>query len=501
MELPLQPTTVAGIDLGSNSFHMIVVRSNQGGKIEVLDKLREPVRLAAGLDEEGNLDPAAMKRGWSALERMGERLRDLPRDRVRAVGTNTLRKAKNGASFLERGQQLLGHPVQIISGSEEARLIFEGVTHSDFIPSGRRFVMDIGGGSTEFIIGRGFSAEMTHSLFMGCVSYSKRFFGDERMTYAHFDAAELAAAKELRSIRESFRQSGWDHAFGASGTIRSVAQVLREKGWTTGDVTLAGLDALVDSMVAQKRVSRLSLEGLDPDRAPVFPGGVSVLRASFRSLGITRLQAATGALREGLAWELLGRTENRDIREDTVQAFVERYAVDVRHAKRVRETAYALLEQVREVWSLDPVVARRFLGWAAELHEIGISIAYTGYHKHDAYILQNATMPGFSRDEQSTLASVLRGHRRKLRRKFYKDLPRKTGVFALGLTVLLRLAAVLHRSRTEESLPPICVETPKRERLRLCFPPGWLEQHPLVQADLEGEREYLNPVGVQLEFA
>ena len=494
------PITVAGIDLGSNSFHMIVVRLDRNGKIEVLDKLREPVRLAAGLDEEGHLDAEAMRRGWAALERMGERLRDLPRERVRAVGTNTLRKAKNSGAFLERAHQLLGHPIEVISGQEEARLIFEGVARSDFMPSGRRFVMDIGGGSTEFIVGRGFEAEITHSLFMGCVSYSKRFFGDERLSAAHFEAAELAAAKELRSIRESFRQAGWDHAFGASGTIRSAAQVLREKGWSTGDVTLPGLDALVEAIVAQKRLSRLSLAGLDPERAAVFPGGVAVLRASFRSLGIERLQAATGALREGLAFELLGRSENRDVREETVQAFAERYAVDLRHAERIRRTAHALLEQVREPWKMEPNDARRFLGWAAELHEIGISIAYTGYHKHDAYILQNATMPGFSRDEQNMLASILRGHRRKLRKKYFKDVPKKTGELALALTVILRLATVLHRSRTEEDLPPICIDSRGRNKLTLCFPPRWLEQHPLVRSDLETERDYLAAVDIELDF-
>jgi len=494
------PTTVAGIDLGSNSFHMVVVRLDRGGKIEVLDKLREPVRLAAGLNEQGYLDAEAMERGWAALGRMGERLRDLPRERVRAVGTNTLRKAKNGADFLDRGRQLLGHPIEIISGQEEARLIFEGVAHSDFMPSGRRFVMDIGGGSTEFIVGSGFEAELTHSLFMGCVSYSKRFFGDEKLSASHFEAAELAAAKELRSIRQSFREVGWDHAFGASGTIRTVAQVLREKGWSTGGVTLSGLDALVEAIVAQKRSSRLALPGLDPDRAPVFPGGVAVLRASFRSLGIERLQAATGALREGLAFELLGRSENRDVREETVQAFAERYAVDVRHGERIRRTAHALLEQVQEPWNLEPIDARRFLGWAAELHEIGISIAYTGFHKHDAYILQNATMPGFSRDEQNMLASILRGHRRKLRKKYFRDVPKKTGEFALALTVLLRLATVMHRSRIDEHQPPICVDSRGRDELTLCFPPQWLEQHPLVRADLESERDYLASVDVELDF-
>jgi exopolyphosphatase/guanosine-5'-triphosphate,3'-diphosphate pyrophosphatase len=493
-------STVAGIDLGSNSFHMIVVRREADSKIHVLDKIREPVRLAAGLNQHRELTADALERGWTALERMGERLRGLPRSAVRAVGTNTLRQAKNGPVFLDRGQRLLGHPIEIISGAEEARLIFVGVAHSDYMEAGRRLVMDIGGGSTEFIIGEGFTPQVKHSLFMGCVSFSQRYFGDDRLNADHFEAAELAAAKELRSIREEFRRTGWDAAFGASGTIRSVGQVVRENGWSQGAITREAVERLKQAIIDEKKVSKLSLRGLDPERAPVFPGGVAVLLAAFRSLEIGEMHPATGALREGLAYELLGRRIDQDVRDRTVVAFEERHRVDRSQSRRVRDTALRLFEQLREPWELQWEDAARFLGYAAALHEIGMSIAYTGYHKHDAYIIENAEMPGFSRDEQAFLAALLRAHRRKIRRKQFKDLPREKQQLAMRLSVILRLAVTLHRSRTEEALPPVVLTPVEEQGLLLRFPPGWLNQHPLLQADLASEAEYLSNLDVALHF-
>ncbi|MGF1511686.1 MAG: exopolyphosphatase [Myxococcota bacterium] len=492
--------TVAGIDLGSNSFHMIVVRRAGDGKIQVLDKLREPVRLAAGVNGQRELGTEAMKRGWKALERMGERLRELPRSHVRAVGTNTLRVAKNGSEFLDRGQELLGHPIQVISGAEEARLIFLGVAHSDYMESGRRFVMDIGGGSTEVIIGEGFRPLVKHSLYMGCVSFSEKYFADDKLNPGNFEHAEIAAAKELRAIREQFRKTGWDAAFGASGTIRAVATVVEENGWSKTGITLEALTKLKQAIVDEKKLSKLSLRGLDPERAPVFPGGVAVLLASFRSLGLESMQAATGALREGLAYELLGRSHDEDVRDHTMRAFAERYRVDVAHASRVASTACLLFSQLEHEWGIRGDDAARFLIYAATLHEIGMSISYTGYHKHDAYIIENAEMPGFSREEQAMLAAILRAHRRKLRRKDFKHLSAQRQALAQSLAVILRLAVSLHRSRTDEALPELKVDVVNENSLLLRFPPGWLKLHPLLQADLESEAEYLRAVDVELSF-
>jgi len=490
--------TVAGVDLGSNSFHMVIVRREGDGKIQVLDKLREPVRLAAGLDEKRTLTLEAQRRAWSALERMGERLRAFSSHAVRAVGTNTLRQAKNGHEFLERGSELLGHPIEIISGPEEARLIFLGVAHSDYMAEGKRLVVDIGGGSTEFIIGEGFEPIEKHSLYMGCVSFSQRFFGDEKLTPDAFEAAELAAAKELRTIREPFRQLGWDVAFGASGTIRALDQIARANEWSSADLNLSALEKIRDELVNQKKVSKLDLDGLEKDRAPVIAGGLAVLLAAFRSLGIEGIKIASGALREGLAFELLGERSRYDVREKTVAAFEERYHVDRDHASRCERTALHLFDQLAEPWELDANDGRRMLRYAVRLHEIGLSISYAGYHKHDAYIIENAEMPGFSRDEQDMLAAILLGHRRKLRSRYFKDLSHRLQTLACRLSIIVRLAITLHRSRTSEPAPEIRVQRATDQRLELVFPAHWLDRHPLVRADLEGEAEYLQRVDLTL---
>lgn len=498
------PVTVAGVDLGSNSFHMIVVRRESDGRTHVLDKIREPVRLAAGLNKHREITLEAQKRGWEALERMGERLRQLAQTRVRAVGTNTLRQARNGQEFLDRGRELLGHPIEVISGTEEARLIFLGVAHSDFVERGRRLVVDIGGGSTEIILGEGFEAHLKHSLYMGCVSFTQRFFADDKITDAGFDGAELAAAKELRSIREDFRKEGWEVAFGSSGTIRAAGEVLRANGWVEsegGGINLAGLDRLREELVKAKRFTKLEVNGLDPERALVFPAGVAVLRATFRSLGIRELKVATGALREGLAYELLGRFDHHDIRDATVKSFAERYGTDKAQARRVKRTAVSLFEQCNPTWGFDAEEGLRVLGYSADLHEIGMSIAYTGYHKHDAYIIENAEMPGFSRNEQQVLACILRSHRRKIRRRYFKSLPTPLRPFAMRLAILLRTSVALHRSRTDETTPEVVVARTSEDRLQLHFPVSWLKEHPLVEADLRSEAEYLDKVDFKLEFA
>jgi len=490
--------TVAGVDLGSNSFHMVIVRREDDGKIQVIDKLREPVRLASGLDDKRALTLEAQRRGWAALEKMGERLRELPSQAVRAVGTNTLRQAKNGDEFLERASELLGHPIEIISGPEEARLIFLGVAHSDYLSSGKRLVIDIGGGSTEFIIGEGFEPIEKHSLYMGCVSFSLRFFGDDKLTAGAFERAELAAAKELRSIREPFRKLGWDYAFGASGTIRALDQVARANGFSTANLDLPALEKIREELVRQKKISKLEVRGLEEDRAPVIAGGLAVLIAAFRSLGVEGMQIASGALREGLAFELLGERNRTDVRDRTVAAFQERYHVDREHARRCETTALHLFDQVAESWSLDRADGRRMLGYAVRLHEIGLSISYAGYHKHDAYIIENAEMPGFSRDEQNMLAAILLGHRRKLRPRYFKDLPTRLAEPAKWLSILVRLATTLHRSRTTDAMPDIRVERAESERLELVFPPHWLERHPLVRTDLESEADYLKRMDINL---
>ena len=487
---------VAGVDLGSNSFHMIVARAEEGGRVHVLDRIREPVRLAAGLDEQRALTQPAIDSALSALQRFGERLRGLPESSVLAVGTNTMRQARNGTEFLERARAVLGHPIEIISGHEEARLIYLGVAHTVSDDVGRHLVIDVGGGSTEVVIGERFEAVLLDSLFMGCVSFTNRFFTNGAITREHFRRAEIAAGLEFWSLREHYRRTGWQRATGSSGTALAVHEVLRQNRW--GDaITLEGLKKLKHEMLTLGSVSRLSLKGLEPDRAAVFPGGVAILKAAFESLGIDTMHPSSGALREGLVYELLGRRSHEDVRDRTIRIFVERYRVDTAQAERVQRTAMALFAQAAAGFELDPSLGVTYLEPAARLHEIGLSIAYTGHHKHAAYILTHADMPGFSKEQQTMLAEIVHAHRRKVSREFFAGLAKHHRKSAFLLAVLLRLAVRLHHSRSPELFPDLQLHTSKAT-LELSFPEGWLDEHPLTRADLEEEAELLKPVGLTL---
>lgn len=491
---------VAGVDLGSNSFHLMVARAEDDGRIHVLDRLRDPVRLAAGLDAQGLITADATARGVTALERFGERLRDMPSRSVRAVGTNTLRKARNGTEVEEAFTEALGHPVEIISGREEARLIYGGVTHVTPPIEGRLLVLDIGGGSTECIIGRGYEPLALDSLYMGCVETTQRFFGDGKATKGAFRKARLAAGLELASIVHRYRKIGWDRVLGSSGTILAVGEVLRQRGWSSGTITTGALGKLEDLLIAGPNASKLVLDGLEPDRAPVFAGGVAILSAAFRFLEIEEMTPANGALREGLVYELLGRVSAGDPRNRTIENLASRYKVDRDHAERVAETAAALFSQANKSWKHDDETGQRLLRHAALVHEIGLSIAYAGFQKHGAYILEHADLPGFSLDEQQILATIVGAHRRKLSNLSFESLPRDRRQLALDLTLLLRIAVRLHHSRTSEALPDMHLRA-RKSQLTLELPAQWLEDRPLTRADLEEETEILGRAGVTFKLA
>lgn len=494
------PQTVAAVDLGSNSFHLIVARVRPG-ELMVLDRLKEMVRLAGGLRADRTLDPEVQEHALACLTRFGQRLQGLPADRVRVVGTNTLRSARNAGAFLERAEAALGHPVEIVSGMEEARLIYLGVAHSLAVdPTDRRLVVDIGGGSTELIVGDGYTPRRMESLYTGCVSLTREHFPDGGITAARFRRAYLAACQELEPWGEAFRTLGWDEAVGASGTIRAAAKVLDAAGWGEDGITRDGLERVRDALIRAGHADRLDLKGLGANRAPVFASGVAILLAAFEMLGIERMGAAEGALREGVLHDLMGRIRHEDVRETSVAALGERYHVDPAQAERVAATATHLLERAAPGWELDPAWAGPYLRWAAGLHEIGLDIAHGGYHKHGAYVAANADLLGFTREEQDLLAALIRAHRRKFPGGPFKALPDRWVRPARQLAVLLRLAAVLHRNRRPLPLPEL--EADAREgTLRLRFPGGWLEEHPLTRADLEQEAEFLAAAGFTLRIA
>ncbi len=492
-------TTIAAIDLGSNSFHLMVAQV-VNGQIRVLDRLREMVRLAAGLDKDNQLDHAARERAIACLRRFGQRLSEMPPGCVRAVGTNTLRKMRDPERFLDAAAQALGHPIEIIAGREEARLIYLGVSHGLPDSSARRLVIDIGGGSTELILGERFEPMQMESLHMGCVSASQAFFASGEIREKSWNRAVIAARLELQSIEAGYRSSGWGEVIGASGTIRAVAEVVRAQGWSDNGITLTGLQKLVDAMLAAGHVAKLTLPGLKEERLPVFPGGVAVLYAIFQALGIERMTDSEWALREGLLYDQIGRFSHEDVRERTITALKQIYRVDAAQSQRVEQTAQLLLLRVADAWHLHDEEARSLLGWAARLHEIGLAIAHNQYHKHAAYLLENSDMPGFSRQEQKMLALLVRSHRRKFPAALFKELPQPQGVRLLCLAILLRLAVLLHRSRTGFELPPLTFTTAERG-LTLHFPAGWLDVHPLTAADLEQEAHLLADAKFALQFS
>lgn len=486
---------VAAIDLGSNSFHMVIARVTQGVPA-VIDRLKEPVRLAGGLQADKTLDEAAQERAVQCLSRFAERLADIDADQVRAVGTNTMRRARNRREFVERASAALGMPIDIIAGREEARLIYLGVAH-DRAMNGRRLVVDIGGGSTECAIGDDASPTAADSLYMGCVSYSLRYFPGGALTKAAFKQAQLDAARKLEPIAERYKGLGWREALGSSGTINAISEVLAAEGWTTGEITAKALRRLRRRMVEAGHHDALTLAGLRPERREVLAGGVAILSAVIEELGIESMSPTAGALREGVIADLLGRMRNEDVRDSTVSAMRDRLAVDRAHSERVRASALALFDAAADKLLLDPRRDRKRLAWAATLHETGLAVTYASHHKHGAYLIENSDMPGFSRGEQELIACLVAGHRRKLRTETFDRLPLTHRTTALRLCALLRIATVLNRGRSVTAVPDPRVAM-RRGRLALVFPDGWLDEHPLMDRDLEIEAERLARVDIHL---
>ena len=490
------PDVFAAVDLGSNSFHMVVARHSHG-QLVIIDRLREMVRLAAGVAENGRIDKDVAARALACLQRFGQRLRDMHADSVRVVGTNALRLAHKKQAFLERAREALGHPIEIIGGMEEARLIYSGVAHTMPSEPGKRLVADIGGGSTELIIGEGLNPLELESLQMGCVSWSERFFRDGKISAKRFERARLAARLELEPVQAEFRRLGWDNCAGSSGTVRAIGDAIRTLDPSALVITPAGIARAIEYCVDAGHTRELTLEPITEDRRPVFPGGLAILAEIFSVLDIKEMRIAEGAMREGLLYDMLGRYKREDARERTVRAMQQRYHVDIAQAERVEATAGNFLEQTREAWKLEEPLAHLALKWAAQLHEIGLDVSHSGYHRHGAYLLENGDMPGFPREEQRLLARVVGAHRRKLVLEGVEDLVPPWDRSAVYLIVLLRLAVLLHRGRSSTALPAIELSATPRS-LEMRFPSGWLKDYPLTSADLQQEVDYLRASGFRL---
>lgn len=493
------PETVAAIDLGSNSFHMIVARLEESGTLSIIDRLRKNVRLGGGLDKNGVINAAAQKRAFECLETFAQRISDLPQSAVRVAGTNTLRVAENANSFVEQAETILNHPIEIIAGREEARLIYLGVAHGLATKEGKRLVIDIGGGSTEFIVGRGMKPLRRESLYTGCVSASKRFFDDGKITKQAMKAAEIEAALTLLPQAADFKAGQWEEAIGCSGTIKAIANIVYEEGWCLNGISYKSLQKLRAALIDVKHIDKLKLAGLSDSRRSVIAGGLSVLLAIFKTLGIEQMQVSEQSMREGLLYDLVGRITHQDVRDATIESAMARWGVDVAQAKRVTSTVENLFHATCEQWSIDVEQIMPLLQWASMLHELGLQVSHNNYHKHGAYILQNADMQGFSRQEQALLAALVLSHRSKFRIDTFKQLMKPFVKAGKHVCVLLRIAVLLHRGRTDQPLPEIVI-TVSNKNINLCFPDNWLNEHNMTLADLIKETDYLDTAGYKLHF-
>jgi exopolyphosphatase/guanosine-5'-triphosphate,3'-diphosphate pyrophosphatase len=498
MNTDTQLETYAAIDLGSNSFHMLVAR-REHGELKVVDRIKEMVRLGGGLDKYGNLDSDVQQRAIACLSRFGQRLRGIPAKNIRAVGTQTFRRLKHADAFLQEAESTLQCPIDIIAGREEARLIYLGVTQWVSGHQQKQLVMDIGGGSTELIVGDGYEPIKMESLQFGCVSVTKQFFSDGEISVKSLKKARKAVARELQEIQTDYRKAGWQIAIGSSGTIRSAAAICEANGWCKKGITLVALKELERKALSFQFVSEIEIEGLSERRQPVFIGGLAILQACFKALNISELLVSEYALREGLIQDQLGRLEQRDPRDKAVEALMSRFSVDPAQVTRVQRTALKLFDQL----STDNTVGRphrSMLTWATELHEIGLSLSHASYQNHSAYLVEASDLAGFSHQEQLFLASLVGHQRRDIPGNYLERLPQRLHS-ALRTTLLcMRLAWIFCRTRDDDAIPEFRLKL-ERSRLQLVLPMDWMEFHPLTIADLESEEEILQSIGIRLDIS
>lgn len=478
----------------------MIVGELRHGQLTIIDRLKETVRLSEGLKDKGTLTDAARERALACLSRFGERLRDMHASSVRTAGTSALRRATDSGEFRQEAEKALGHPIEVISGIEEARLIYSGVSHSLPLNEGLRLVLDIGGGSTELILGRGDKPGALESLHMGCVLMTEQHFPHGELSRANFDSARLAARLRLRPVKAFFREASGIEAVGTSGTINSTEAVALALGVIeSNDLTPDSVEKLIDRVIEFDNITDLRLPGLSERRSQVWPGGLAILVELMTVLRIERLKVSDGALREGLLYDLIGRLQHEDARERSVNALAKRYNVDQGQADRVVQTAGTILGQVASTWRFESALAANVVQWAARLHEIGLDISHDGFQKHGAYVAENADLPGFPRSEQKLLAWLIASQRSAFDNPRLRALPASWQDQALKLSIVLRLAVLLNRSRGSLDLSGVSA-TAKDDRLRLLFPSDWLDDNPLTVADLDRERQVVAAIGYELEF-
>lgn len=490
---------IAALDIGSNSFHLVVARV-VAGSVQIVHRVKQKVRLAEGLSADYSLSDEAQQRGLAALSVVAESLQGFAPQDVRIVATYTLRKAINAKSFIRAASNILPYPIEVIGGNEEARLIYLGVAHTNH-DDGQRLVIDIGGGSTEFVIGEGFNPTLLRSLQMGCVSYTRRFFKHGELKAKAFDKAITAAQQELEMIDKKFTQAGWKVCIGTSGTIRSIIELAQQVNNKAKEncVTLADLTKLTKLCCDAGHLDKLALPELSEERRPVFAGGLAVLTAIFTSLQITEMEFSPAALREGVLYEMQEQFTHQDIRQRSAESLATRYDVDIEQARRVHATTLAIYQNIKADWKITGKQLKAMLGWAALLHEVGLQINTQGMQRHSGYILQHIDLPGFNQEQQKLIATLVRFHRKKIR-------PNDIVEFALfstddvhKLIAILRVAVLLNIKRQDDLLPEMQFQV-KGNSLQLGFPANWLAGKPIFSADLVSEANYIKALGLKLVY-
>lgn len=494
-----KPREIAAIDLGSNSFHMVVARVVEQS-IQIVSKHKRRVRLAAGLNEQQFLDDAAIERGIDCLAMFAERLQGFKNKNVKVAATFTLRDAKNSHVFLQKAREVFPYPIEVISGAEEARLIYLGVSHTQ-AEEGQKLVVDIGGGSTELIIGQQFQIYAANSKPIGCINLGAQFFPDGQFTLKGFVQAQLATELKLKNLAKEYIKLDWKQTVGCSGTIKSIRDVLIAHGYDDGIITKKRLDNLIDEISKIKEGNTLNLAGLSNDRQPVFAAGIAILCGVFQALNIEKMIFSDAALREGLLYEMENKYHNQhyDVRTRTANSLAERYHIDLIYANRVQQSAAYFYQQAEPQMSAKKTELAGLLNWAALLHEIGLSIAHTSFHKHSAYILQHTDLPGFNQEQQTVLAILTRFHRKALKLADMPDLTLFKSKHIYVLIRALRLACVLNVQRSDTPLDKIIL-TVDELCWSLAFPKGWLEKNRLLNANLQVEQDYWQTVGWVLEI-
>lgn len=480
---------LAAVDLGSNSFRLhIGVHDGEG--IRIIKSAREPIRLGAGLDRNGNLTAQAMQNALACLTRFAEILQATPLTSVRVVATNTLRIARNAADFMPLAEKAIGHPIEIISGEEEGRLIYLGVACFQNQPHERRLVIDIGGGSTELALGHGADIEQVESFSIGTVNTGASFFVDERLTDAAFDAAILSARSHFEDGMSAFHPRYWNVVYGSSGTMRTLAELIEKNNLGDGTLSTKNLKALKDRLIACGRISKIDLIGMKPERIGVTLGGLPVLLGLCEELGLRTLKPIDAGLRMGVLWDLHLRASHQDRRDESVLDCMHRFDVDEIRAAQVQTNANALYAQMKP----ESDEYQRLLGWSAQLHEVGLVVSHTGFHKHGAYLAEHADLPGFTTYEQQMLSTLILAQKGNLRK-----VPQALNEPDLAKAILaLRIAIIFMHAR----LDPVAERARLRikSRIELEISKKTLADHPTLSYWLTKEKGAWNEIGLEFDI-